>query len=197
MITQRFQSATRLLVATFALGAVALGFAAAPPTDAAGLRNCVDITGRHFERAGCYEDVWANDGQVRMTFSNLKFNGTTPRELDPFYVLAPQSLAPQGWPPNTFLHDHVVRYVPGETGGAYSTKLQGFFVLCSGQGIVSGECEPLWTSLGGPQPLPLAQAVDGYALTSAEAIEAAADAGLLVLWNLGPDAIFVGTVSGK
>jgi hypothetical protein len=132
-----------------------------------------------------------------MTFSNTGFDGATPNELDPFYVLAPQTDAPQGYPPNTFPHDHVVRAIPAGNHGTYSVQLQGFFVVCSGQGIVSGECVPTWTSLGGPDPLPFATTVDGQPLTSTESIEAAAEAGDLALINLGPGAVIVGTISGR
>lgn len=194
MITPRIQTATRLLIATTSLAAVALAFVAAPAARAAGLRNCVDITGPQSGRAGCYEEVWADGAQYRMTFSNTRFTGTTPQELDPFYVLAPQTDKPQGAPPNTFPHDHVVRAVPQQNHGSYSLQMQGFFVLCSGQGIVSGACVPAWTSLGG-DPMPFAKSVDGQPLTSTDAIEAAADAGDLALINLGPGAVIVGAVT--
>ena len=100
------------------------------------------MTGPQSGRVGCYEVVWADGAQVRMTFSNTRFTGATPKALDPFYVLAPQTDTPQGAPPNTFPHDHVVRGVPSQNHGQYSVQLQGFFVLCSGQGIVSGACVP-------------------------------------------------------
>ncbi len=194
MITTRIQTTTRLFLATISLAAVALASIAAPAAGAAGLRNCVDITGPQSGRVGCYEDVWADGAEYRMTFSNTRFTGATPQELDPFYVLAPQTDKPQGWPPNTFLHDHVVRGVPSQSHGAYSVRLQGFFVLCSGQGIVSGACVPSWTSVGENQ-LPFAKTVDGQPLTSSDAIESAADAGNLALNNLGPGAVIVGTVT--
>jgi len=197
MITKRIQTATRLSIATMSLAAVALALVAAPAAGAAGLRNCVDVTGPQSGRAGCYEDVWADGAQYRMTFSNTRFTGATPKELDPFYVLAPQTDKPQGAPPNTFPHDHVVRAVPRQNHGQYSVQMQGFFVLCSGQGIVSGACVPSWTSIGGPDPLPFAQTVNGQPLTSTEAIEAAADAGNLALINLGPGAVIVGAVTGN
>jgi hypothetical protein len=130
-----------------------------------------------------------------MTFSNQSFDGAKPGALDPFYVVAAQTGTPQGAPPNTFAHDHVVRSVPSQNHGQYSVQLQGFFVLCSGEGIVSGACVPVWTSLGG-DPMPLAQTVDGQPLTSTDAIESAADAGDLALINLGPGAVIVGTVTG-
>jgi hypothetical protein len=196
MIKTRFQTASRLFVAALALGTLAIGVAAAPSADAAGLRNCVDVAGPQSGRVGCYEDVWADGAQVRMTFSNQSFSGAQPGGLDPFYVVAAQTDTPQGAPPNTFAHDHVVRAVPRQNHGQYSVQLQGFFVLCSGQGIVSGACIPVWTALGG-DPLPLAGHVDGHALTSTEAIESAADAGDLVLFNLGPGAVIVGAVSGS
>ena len=188
MFTTRFQTATRLSIATLALAGLALGVASAPSVDAAGIRNCVDISPAQSGRVSCYEDVWAGGTQVRMTFANQRFGGATPKDLDPFYVLAPQTDTPQGAPPNTFPHDHVVRDVPAQNHGDYSTKLQGFFVLCSGQGITSGSCQPSWTHVGGPDPLPLATTADGHALTSAGAIEAAADSGSVALINLGPGA---------
>ena len=196
MITTRIQTMTRLAMATVSLGAVGLALIAAPAAGAAGLRNCVDVTGPQSGRAGCYEDVWANGVESRMTFSNTRFTGATPKDLDPFYVLAPQTDRPQGAPPNTFAHDHVVRDVPGQNHGDYSVQLQGYFVLCSGQGIVSGACVPLWTSLGG-DPLPFAKTVDGHLLTSTAAIESAADAGDLALINLGPGAVIVGALTGN
>jgi hypothetical protein len=195
MIITRIQSTARLFIATLSLAAVALAIVAAP-AGAAGLRNCVDVAGPQSGRAGCYEDVWANGAQYRMTFSNTRFTGTTPKALDPFYVLVPQTDKPQGAPPNTFPHDHVVREVPVQNHGQYSVQLQGFFVLCSGQGLVSGACVPSWTAAG-PDPLPFAKTVDGHALTSTGAIEAAADAGNVALINLGPGAVIVGAITGS
>jgi len=195
MITTRIQTTARLFVATISVGAMALAVIAAPAVGAAGLRNCVDVAGPQSGRAGCYEDVWADGAQHRMTFSNTRFTGATPKELDPFYVLAPQTDKPQGAPPNTFPHDHVVRGVPPQNHGQYSVQMQGFFVLCSGQGIVSGACVPSWTSIGGPDPMPFAKTVSGQPLTSTVAIEAAAAAGNLALINLGPGAVIVGAVT--
>jgi hypothetical protein len=180
-------------MATVAIGGLALAGIAAAPVGAAGLRNCVDVTGPQSGRVGCYEDVWADGTQVRMTFANQPFQGATPTELDPFYVVAPQTDAPQGAVP-AFLHDHVVRAVPSQNHGSYSVQLQGFFVLCTGQGIVSGACVPLWTSPGG-DPLPFAGHVNGRPLTSTEAIESAAEAGDVALINLGPTAVIVGAVT--
>ena len=194
MITTRIQTTTRLFVATLSLAAVAFALLAAPAAGAAGLRNCVDISGPQSGRVGCYEDVWADGAEYRMTFSNTRFTGATQKELDPFYVLAPQTDKPQGWPPNTFLHDHVVRGVPSQNHGAYSVQLQGYFVLCSGQGIVSGACVPSWTSVGQDQ-LPFAGTVNGQPLTSTSAIESAADAGNVALINLGPGAVIIGTIT--
>ena len=194
MITNRIQTTTRLFIATLSLAAVAVAFVAAPSAGAAGLRNCVEVTGPQSGVVGCYEHVWADGAEYRMTFSNTRFTGATPKDLDPFYVLAPQTDTPQGWPPNTFLHDHVVRGVPSQGHGVYSVQLQGYFVFCSGQGIVSGACVPSWTWIGENQ-LPFAETVNGQALTSTEAIESAADAGDLALVNLGPGAVLIGTIT--
>ena len=45
MITTPLQTTTRLFIATLGLAAVVLGLFAVPAAGAAGLRNCVDITG--------------------------------------------------------------------------------------------------------------------------------------------------------
>lgn len=198
MTTTRFQTATRLFIATMAVAGITLGVAAAPSVEAAGLRNCVEIPEPpQSGRVGCYELVWVDGVQHRMTFPNQTFDGAMPKELDPFYVLAPQTTAPQGYPPNTFAHDHVVRSTPERNGGTYSTKLQGHFVVCSAEGITSGACVPTWTNVGGPESLPFATTVNGRPLTSAKAIESAAAAGLVAPINLGPTAVLVGTISGK
>ena len=193
MNTTTFRRATRILLATVTIGGLALVGIAAAPVGAAGLRNCVDVTGPQAGRVGCYEDVWADGAQVRMTLSNQSFKGSTPKELAPFYVVAPQADIPQGDVP-AFRHDHVVRTVPSQNHGSYSVQLQGFFVICTGEGIVSGACVPLWTSPGGPA-LPFAGHVNGQALTSTEAIESAAAAGHVALINLGPGAVIVGAVT--
>jgi hypothetical protein len=91
MITTRIRATTRLFIATISLAAVALALVAAPAAGAAGLRNCVDVAGPQSGRAGCYEDVWADGTQYRLTFSNTRFTGATPKVLDAFYVLAPQT----------------------------------------------------------------------------------------------------------
>jgi len=189
----QFKLATlaRGAVAAIAIGAIAIGTAQA--ADKGGIRNCVDITGPQANQVGCYEKVWSGGVEYRMTFSNVKFSGNMPTDLDPFYVLAPQRAEAQGYSP-AFLHDHVSRVAPKGNDGTYSTKLQGYFVLCSGQGLTSGSCVPLWTAPAG-DPLPFAKTVDGSDLTSTDAIETAAAAGDLVLVNLGPTAVIVGSLS--
>ena len=193
MIQTHLRSITLSFVATMAFATVAFGLATAPAVTGAGLRNCVDVAGPQSGRVGCYEDVWADGAQVRMTFSNQSFKGATPNDLDPFYVVAPQTDTAQGVVP-TFMHDHVVRAVPKQNHGGYSVQLQGFFVVCTGHGIVSGACVPFWTSPGGPA-LPFAGQVNGQPLTSTEAIEAAAGAGNVALINLGPGAVIVGAAT--
>ena len=198
MIMTSFRRTARVLIATSAIAALALVSVAAPAVGAAGLRNCTLVTGSQAGRAGCYELVWADGVQYRMTFPNQGFDGATPKPLAPFYVLAPQSDVSQGVPPG-FPHDHVVPAIPAGNCGTYSTIFQGFFVLCSAQGITSGACVPSWTDVGpfAPGPIPFASTVNGQHLTSTGTIESAADAGLVTLVNLGPNAIIVGTISGN
>jgi hypothetical protein len=196
MIHKHIRSLGIASIAVMALATAGFGLATAPAATGAGLRNCVDVAGPQSGRVGCYEDVWADGAQVRMTFSNTRFSGATPHALDPFYVIAPQTDTPQGAPPNTFPHDHVVRVAPRQNHGEYSVRLQGYFVLCSGQGIGSGACIPAFTTIG-PDTLPLAQTVDGHSLTTTEAIESAANAGDIALINLGPGAVIVGAVTSR
>jgi hypothetical protein len=194
MRSTRLRTLATTAIATLALAATAASLVAAPAADAAGLRNCVDIQGRQFGRVGCFENVWADGTEVRMTFPNQHYTGAKPAELDPFYVVAAQSATPQG-PMAGFPHDHVVRAVPSQNHGTTSVQLQGYFVLCTGPGLASGSCEADWIAPAG-DPLPFAVSVDGRHLTSTEAIEAAAAQGDLALVNLGPDAVIVGTVTG-
>jgi len=196
MTNAKFGTLIRGAAAVAAIAVVAIG-ASAQPTEAGGLRNCVDVTGKQINRVGCYEKVWAGDVEYRMTFSNVSFSGAAPHELDPFYVLAPQTDTPQGPPPAPFAHDHVVRDLPSGNAGTYSTKLQGYFVLCSGQGLTSGACLATWMNPGGPNELPFATTVNGQPLTSTDAIESAAADGDLALANLGPTAVIVGSISGN
>ncbi len=180
----------RVLIATIA--ALSFVLPAASATYAAGLRNCVDVTGPAASHVACYEAVWANGAQYRMTFSNQHFGGATPSEqLDNFYVVAPQTDAVQGTLP--FLHDHVVGAVPRQNHGDYSVRLHGFFVLCSAQGIATGSCVPTLTSIEGFGDIPLAKTANGQLLTSVETIEAAANAGLITLFDTG--GVIVGTIN--
>ena len=194
MIRPTFQTLVRGTVAAAALSVMAVGVAM-QPAEAGGIRDCSDVTGKGINQVGCFETVWSGGLEYRMTFSNLSFSGNTPKALDPFYVTAPQTSTPQGHDPR-FLHDHVVRAIPQGNAGTYSTKLQGFFVLCSGQGLTSGACVPFWASPAG-DPLPFARTASGHALTSADAIESAAAAGDLALVDLGQGAVIVGSISGN
>ena len=142
MITTRIQPTTRLLIATLALAAVASVSPLLPRRGAAGLRNCVDVTGPQSGRVGCYEDVWADGVEYRMTFSNTRSRARPRRNLTLLRPCAADGHA-AGLAAQPFLHDHVVRTVPRQNHGAYSVQLQGFFVFCSGQGIASGACVPV------------------------------------------------------
>ena len=187
-----YRKITRVLIATITIAALALVLSAAPPVHAAGLRNCVDVTGPAAGHVACYELVWANGVQLRMTFANTQFKGATPSDkLDNFYVVAQQTDTPQGTLP--FLHDHVVRDVPRQNHGEYSVLLRGFFVLCSEQGMATGACVPTMASIQGLGTLPLATTVNGQMLTSVEPIEAAANSRLITLFDTG--AVLVGTIN--
>jgi len=71
--------------------------------------------------------------------------------------------------------------------------MHGYFVICSAEGLTSGDCVATFTQFPGAGTLPLAKSVNGQPLTSAETIEAGIDAGLPVAVDTG--AVFIGTVS--
>jgi hypothetical protein len=181
----------RVLIAALAVAALALVARAAPPVAAAGLTNCVELSGR---AGACYETVWADGVQLRMTFPKeaQPFTGATPGDkLGTFSVLAPQTDTPQGALP--FPHDHVVGNAPARNAGSYVVHLRGFFVLCSAEGIASGGCVPTMTAIPGLGTIPLARTVNGQPLTSVDAIESAANAGLLTL--VDTEAVIVATIN--
>jgi hypothetical protein len=190
----RFLRAMRILMATVA-AALALVLPTAAPAHAAGPRNCTELTGRDVDRVGCYELVWVDGVEYRMTFANVQFNGKVPSDrLGTFYVIGPQTDTPQS-EDATFVHDHTVAGTPQQNHGSYRVHLRGIFVLCSAEGLASGACEATLSPLEGLGTLPLATTVNGQPLTSVEAIEAAAEAGLVTLLDTG--AVLVGTISGK
>lgn len=198
IMTRHFQSITRILLATMAfagLAFVAVGAAgSAGPAQAAGLRNCTEISGG-FLRSGCWEDVWAGGAEYRMTFATgccSQFKGHVPDDLDAFYVIAPQDDPPQSLNAS-FRHDHVVRDIAPQNHGDYSVRLHGYFVVCSEAGIASGACV---FEMNSPQPgftLPFAKTVNGQSLTSVEPLEAAVDAGLITL--VDTTAVIVGSIN--
>jgi len=170
----RFQRSTRVGIATITLAALTLVLPAALPVHAEGLRNCADVAGTTTNPVACYEMVWANGVQVRMTFSNLQFPPTTNAPMGNFYVLAPQTATLQGWVP--FPHDHVVGDAPAQNHGGYTVHYHGYFVFCSEQGMTTGACVSSMTTIPGFGSVPFARAVNGQMLTSAGAIESAANA---------------------
>ena len=141
-MSRQFQSTVRLLLATMAVAGMALiAVGAAGSAQAAGLRNCTEISGGWL-RSGCWEDVWSGGAEYRMTFATgccSQFKGKDPGDLDAFYVMAPQDDTPQSLAAS-FRHDHVVRDIPAQNQGNYSVRLHGYFVVCSAAGIASGAC---------------------------------------------------------
>jgi hypothetical protein len=182
-------------MAAIAVSALAVAAPAATPRDAAALTNCI-VIGPDAPLRGCWEDVWVDGVEYRMTFfGGMKpFKGNVPTaNLGAFYVIGPQDDTPQSLD-HPFMHDHVVAAVPQQNGGQYTPIYQGILVLCSEAGLTSGACVATFsTPPGGTSPIPLATTVNGQPLTSTEAVEAAADAGLVTLIPAG---ILVGAISG-
>jgi hypothetical protein len=162
-------------------------FVSAVPAAQAAPVNCVHQT----HQGACYEFVWVHGVEVRMTFPQAGDPlPTIPNaRVQNFYVIAAQTGTPQGDVPSP-IHDHTIQAAPGDSG--WTPFMHGYFVLCSDEGLTSGDCVAVSTDFGSG-PLPLAQSVNGEPLTSAETIEAGIDAGLLVALDTG--AVFIGTVS--
>jgi hypothetical protein len=179
----------RLIRRSIAVAVVSIAismFVSAVPAAQAVPVNCVHQT----HQGACYELVWVNGVEVRMTFPQAGNPlPTIPNaEVQNFYVIAAQTDTPQAdvGP----IHDHTIQAAPGDPG--WTPFMHGYFVICSAEGLTSGDCVAESTDFGFG-PLPLAQSVNGEPLTSAETIEAGIDAGLLVAVDTG--AVFIGTVS--
>jgi hypothetical protein len=167
--------------------AISLFVSAVPAAQAAPV-TCFNQT----HQGACWELVWVHGVQVRMTFpqAGTPISHIPNAKVQNFYVMAPQTDTPQGGdiPP---IHDHTIQAAPGDPG--WTPFMHGYFVICSAQGLTSGDCVATFTEIPGDGTLPLAKSVNGEPLTSAETIEAGLDAGLLVAVDTG--AVFLGTVS--
>src|SRR5215217_5472291 len=175
----------RLIRRSIAVAVVSIAismFVSAVPAAQAAPVNCVNQT----HEGACWELVWVNGIEVRMTFPQAGTPlPTIPKaKVQNFYVIAPQTDTPQGDIPP--IHDHTIQAAPGDPG--WTPFMHGWFVLSS------GDCVATLTEFpGNGGSLPLAESVNGEPLTSAETIEAGIDAGLLDLVDTG--AVFIGTVS--
>ena len=180
----RPQNTILVRIAAIAVAALTLVLAAALPVQAAGLPNC-GVSGT----TPCFEKVWVDGHQFKMTFINLNPPPTTAPTTN-FYVVAPQTGTPQGAGPfSPFLHDHVTDTPTHEENhGDLNVRYHGFLVFCSAQGISSGACVPTMTSIGGGI-VPLAKTVNGHRLTSVDRIKSAAHSGLLTLVDTGGEFI--------
>ena len=179
----------RLICRSSAIAVVSMAlslFVAAVPAAQAAPVNCVNQT----HLGACYEFVWVNGVQVRMTFpqAGTPISPVPNAKVQNFYVIAQQTDTPQGDLPAN--HDHTIQAAPGDPG--WTPFMHGYFVICSAEGLASGDCVAVDTDFGFGA-LPLAQSVNGEPLTSAETIEAGIDAGLLDL--VDTTAVFIGTVS--
>ena len=98
------------LTVVLAVDALTVDTAAASPVQPAPLVNCGAIGAT----TPCFEKVWSDDNQVKMTFVDLNPAPST-ASVRNFYVLAPQTHTPQGTVP--FLHDHVIGDVSPQNHG--------------------------------------------------------------------------------
>ena len=169
-------------IATTTVAALTLVLAVASPVQAAGLGNCNDPGAT----TPCFEKIWSDGAQVKMIFVDLNPKPSN-APTENFYVIAPQTRAPQGWVP--FLHDHLIGDVSsrshGDNRGNNLVRYHAYFVLCSAQGIASGGCVPAMTSIPGLGTVALAKTVNGHKLTSADRVVSATNSGLLTLFDTG------------
>jgi hypothetical protein len=183
-------AATTATVLVFALTATVLGFALmAPPAAQARPIDCV--VQPQPPQGACYEPVWVNGQQIIMTFPQHghPLNPVPSAKTQPWYILGPQTATAQGQSPG-FFHDHVITTAPSE--GGFTPFLHGYLVICSPEGISTGACTfNMETPPGSTTPIPLTQSVTGYNLTFAADIQAAANAGLVVLVDTGT--VIIGT----
>jgi hypothetical protein len=141
-------------------------------------------------QGACYEPVWVNGQQIIMTFpqAGVPVHKVPSAKQQPFYVLAPQTGTAQGQTPG-FFHDHVIATAPSD--GGFTPFMHAYFVICSPEGISTGACTFNVETPPGGAPLQLTKSVTGYDLTFAADIQAAANAGLVVLLDTG--AVLIGT----
>jgi hypothetical protein len=187
---QEAEPMRRLIRRCIAVAVVSLAislFVSAVPAAQAAPVNCLEQT----HQGACWELVWVNGVEVRMTFPQAGNPlPTIPNaKVQNFYVIAPQTATPQGDVPSP-LHDHTIQAAPGDPG--WTPFMHGYFVVCSAAALASGACVAVPTDFG-TGPLQLAQSVNREPLTSAETIEAGIAAGLLEL--VDTNAVFLGTVS--
>jgi len=182
-------SSIHVRIATIAVAVLTLVLGAAAPVHAAGVPNCND----QGATVPCFEMVWANGVQVKMTFVDLNPKPSN-APTEKFYVMAPQTGSPQGRVP--FLHDHLIGNVsPQHDDRDGRVRYHGFFVLCSAQGITSGGCVPTMTSIPGLGTIPFARTVNGHTLTSADPIESPVNSGLLTVFDTG--GVFIATIKSR
>jgi hypothetical protein len=179
-------------IATTTAAALTLVLGAASPVQAKDLGNCNDSGAS----TPCFEQIWSEGVQIKMTFVDLS-PAPSNAPTEKFYVMAPQTRAPQGWVP--FLHDHLIGDVSsrryGDNRGNNLVRYHGYFVLCSAQGIASGGCVPAVTSIPGLGTVPFAKTVNGHKLTSADTIESPANSGLLTLFDTRGE--FIATIKPR
>jgi hypothetical protein len=109
--------------------------------------------------------VWVNGVEVRMTFPQAGNPLPTipSAKVQNFYVIAPQTDTPQADVPP--IHDHTIQAAPGDPG--FTPFMHGYFVICSAEGLTSGDCVATFTQFPGDGTLPLAKSVARRRLTAA------------------------------
>src|SRR5205809_6897917 len=78
------ENTTRIRIAIMTIAALTLVFTAVPHTQAAGVPNCNDNGGI----SPCFEMVWGNEVQIKMTLVDAPVLATHKATIEPFYVVA-------------------------------------------------------------------------------------------------------------
>ncbi len=132
--------------------------------------------------AAATEEAWG-DGQVWLMIHGPTnpSSGTSHRDL---YIVAPQTSVPQGSSsePVGVVHDHVLS-IPSDGQGQYTAIWDVVIVFCNPH---NAACVPGTASCPAfAHGLCLAKTVNGGSLTSADAVEAAASVGAVILVQPG------------
>ena len=188
MIHTRIRSTASSAVATMALATIAFGLAAAAAGNGAGLRNCVEITGKKSGGVGCYELVWVDgdagpDDVLEHRASRARRRRHSTRSTSWRPDRQPAGLPAEHLP----ARPRRPRRSRPEPRRATAPSCRASSSCAAVRASPAAHAFRRGPPSAGPSSCRLRRPSTARSLTSTGVIEAAADAGLLALINLGPD----------